>query len=186
MFYIYNNKTLQFEKVNWVSRGLKVLAGAVLVSMVLGWSFKPAIKNNYTESEVKLIMAKHNKFDTEKLIQKIKELNFKFPYIVYAQSILETHHFKSKIFLENKNLFGMKEATKRINVAKGTQYEHAYYNDWIESVMDYAFYTSTYLYNIDTEEDYLTYLGQYYAEDSQYVKKLKDVIEKNNIKEIFN
>ena len=80
----------------------------------------------------------------------------------------------------------MKEATKRINVAKGTQYEHAYYNDWIESVMDYAFYTSTYLYNIDTEEDYLTYLGQYYAEDSQYVKKLKDVIEKNNIKEIFN
>lgn len=186
MFYLYNKKTLQFEEVKWVSSGLKVLAGVVLVSMVLGWSFKPAIKENYTEDEVILINSKFNKFDNDKLIEKIKEFNFRFPYIVYAQSILETGHFKKQIFIENHNLFGMKYASKRVNLTKGTQYEHAFYSDWTESLTDYALYTATYLYSIKTEAEYLSYLGQHYAEDENYITKLKDIIKRENIKSIFN
>lgn len=185
MFYIYNKKTLLFTRVNWVTSGLKVIGGLILIFFIIGLSVKPNIKNNYTEEEVLVINYNYNKFENDKLINKIKELNFKYPHIVYAQSILETSEFKSKMFLENHNLFGMKEAFKRINLAKGTQNEHAYYNDWIESVYDYALYSATYLSSFKTEEEYFNYLSINYAEDKTYVLKLKELISKNNIKKMF-
>ena len=55
MFYVYNKKTLQFEKANWVSNGLKVLGGLILIGFIFGLSLKPNIKENYTEEEVMLI-----------------------------------------------------------------------------------------------------------------------------------
>jgi flagellum-specific peptidoglycan hydrolase FlgJ len=115
----------------------------------------------------------------------LKDLNVKFPYIVMAQSIQETGHWKSGIFLENHNLFGMKEAQRRITTAEGTNRNHAYYNHWRESVYDYAFYQCRYLNGIHTESDYFTYLGASYAEDSSYVERLKKVIEKEGLKELF-
>ena len=131
-------------------------------------------------------MAKQNQFSQEKFESEVRKLNFKFPYIVYAQALLETGEFKSKMFVENHNLFGMKEANKRINTARGTQNEHAYYNNWENSLIDYALYSATYLYSLDNEDDYLNYLGQYYAEDQQYVSKLKEVIVREKLKERFN
>ena len=106
--------------------------------------------------------------------------------IVYAQAILETNNFKSRIFNENNNLFGMKQAVKRITKARYTQYEHAYYKNWIESLDDYALYSSTYLSSLKTESDYFEYISQYYAEDSQYVTKLKKIIASMNLKSKFN
>ena len=186
MFYIYNKQTLQFEKVNWVSYGLKILGGLILLSFIFGLGFKPNIKEKYSEEEVMIINSKFNKFDSEKLINKIKELNFRFPHIVYAQSILETGYFKKGIFTENHNLFSMKRAFKRINTAKGEENGHAYYDDWTESVIDYALYSATYLYSLKTEAEYLNYLGQNYAEDKEYVAKLKNIIKKDHILNIFN
>jgi flagellum-specific peptidoglycan hydrolase FlgJ len=131
-------------------------------------------------------MSKYNKFSEEKLIAEIKSMHFKFPYIVLAQAMHETNFFVSPIFNENHNLFGMKESYKRINVAKGTQSEHAYYNSWNESVIDYALYTATYLSVLKTEEDYFDYLSENYAEDKQYVFKLKTLIKEKNLKSYFN
>jgi uncharacterized FlgJ-related protein len=103
-----------------------------------------------------------------------------------AQSILETGHFKSNVFKENHNLFGMKQATIRINTAKGTQNGHAYYDNWYESVYDYAFYQCRYLATIRNEREYFSYLSKSYAESGDdYVVALKNVIKKNNLKEIF-
>lgn len=185
MFYRFDKNELKYVKVNWMSMGLKALAGIVLLLFILGWSIKPSVKENYTEDEVMIIMSKYNQFNKDKLVDMIKSLNFKFPHIVYGQSLLETGYFKSPVFLENNNLFGMKEATKRINKALGTQNKHAYYKDWTSSVDDYALYCSTYLSKIDNEEDYITYLSQRYAEDPDYAKKLKNIIEKENLKKLF-
>ena len=55
---------------------------------------------------------------------------------------------------------------------KGEENGHAFFNNWKESVLDYAFYQSTYLNKIHTEEEYLKYLGENYAEDSTYVNKI--------------
>ena len=185
MFYVFDKETLQLKKVSWVSLGAKLLTAFIVLSLVVGWTVTPK-QRDYSETEIMLIMAKQNQFNPEKFESEIRKLNFKFPHIVYAQAVLETGGFQSKMFVENHNLFGMKEANKRINTARGTQNEHAYYDNWEKSLIDYALYSATYLYSIDNEDDYLNYLGQYYAEDRDYVNKIKDVIVKEKLKEKFN
>lgn len=152
------------------------------------WSFYVLKKNEYrfmTAEEKLIIIQEYNKFSEEKLITKIKELNIKFPHIVLAQAKLETGNFTSKVFKENNNLFGMKESSIRITTSKGTENNHAYYNNWYESVLDYSFYQCRYLSNIQTEEQYLQYLGQSYAENPKYVDTLINMIKKENLKKYF-
>lgn len=126
-----------------------------------------------------------NEFSEEKLIQMLKDLNVKFPHIVLAQAKLETGHFKSNIFNENHNLFGMKEARVRIHTAKGTKHNHAYYDSWQESVYDYAFYQSTYHSDKKNERQYYRALDKSYAESENYSGALKTIIERENLKELF-
>ena len=121
----------------------------------------------------------------DKLIEEISKLNFKFPYIVLAQAILETGHFESKIFVENNNLFGMKEARVRLNLAKGTQYGHAYYDNWKESVSDYALWYSTFAYKCKNEKQLYKLLNKQYAEATYYPQALKRIIKENNLIERF-
>jgi len=87
--------------------------------------------------------------------------------------------------MENNNLFGMKEATQRINLSKGTQTNHAYYSYWMDSVYDYALYCATYLSKLKTEDDYYNYLSQSYAEDGSYIDKLKNIVT-DDLKSKFN
>jgi len=138
-----------------------------------------------TDTEKVLIIEDQNEFNEEKLIEEINNLNFKFPHIVLAQSILETGHYGSKIFKENHNLFGMKEARIRLNLAKGTQHGHAYYDNWKESVTDYALWYSTYAYKCKTEKQLYKLLDKQYAEADAYVSSLQHIIKINNLKEKF-
>ena len=138
-----------------------------------------------SEEEKLVIIQEHNQFSEDRLIDKLKELNVKFPYIALAQAKLETGNFTSKVFREGNNLFGMREAKQRITTAKGTENNHAYYYSWGESVLDYSFYQCRYLSNINTEEQYFQYLSQSYAENPNYVSILKDMIEKENLKARF-
>jgi len=124
-------------------------------------------------------------FSPDKMVYLMKELNIKYPHIVYAQSLIETGHFDSKIFKENNNLFGMKQARTRVTTAQGTQYNHAYYDNWRESVYDYAFYQCRYLSGLNNEEEYLAYLGRSYAEDPNYVSKIRGLVKRENLKELF-
>jgi len=114
-------------------------------------------------------------FTEEKLIEYIDELNIKFPHIVLAQARLESGNFKSKIFKENNNLFGMKEAKQRISTNKGTNLGHAKYDSWKECVLDYALYQATYLSKFKTEEQYYSYLADNYAENGRYIKLIKKI-----------
>ena len=79
----------------------------------------------------------------------------------------------------------MKEARIRVNTANGTNRGHAYYDDWKESVYDYAFYQSRYLSDLKTEEEYFMYLDRSYAEADNYVTSLKSTIEKEKLRELF-
>jgi|GEM_PF-581255 len=185
MYYTYDKSTLRFVRVNWLTVMMKVLVIFVVLISLFGLTIQ-STKQNRTESEVMIIMAEHNEFSADKLIGMIKKLNFKYPHIVYAQAILETSNFQSRIFKENNNIFGMKQAVIRITKSLGTQYEHAYYKNWMESLDDYALYSSTYLSSLTTESEYFNYLGQNYAEDTQYVSKLRQIIIAMNLKSEFN
>ena len=189
VLYKINKKTLQLEPVNLTK--FKFLAGMGVVStFIIVTSFIP-VKNTpdistYTEYEKILILEQLNEFSEDKLIGKISKLNFRFPHIVYAQSLIETGNFTSKIFKENNNLFGMREAKVRLNLALGTQYSHAYYDSWESSLLDYALYASSYLKDLNTEEKYFDYLGKNYAEDPNYVSKLRKIIKERDLKNKFN
>lgn len=189
MYFKFNKENLTYERVKLVPRMSAFFILGLCVSLITGfiWTDKKQETQNQiiTPEERIIILKEHNSFTENKLIREIKGLNFRFPHIVLAQSKLETGNFKSGIFKENQNLFGMKEASVRINTAKGTNRGHAYYDSWKESLYDYAFYCSTYLSKIKKEELYFQYLSDSYAEDPNYVKRLKSIIEKENLKGIF-
>lgn len=182
-------KTLEPKPINVVG---KIVLTTIIVTTVIGsalfYSGFKLGKNaliSLSEEEKLVIIQEHNQFSEDKLIDKLKELNVKFPYIALAQAKLETGNFTSKVFRENNNLFGMREAKQRITTAQGTENNHAYYYSWGESVLDYSFYQCRYLSNINTEEQYFQYLSQSYAENPNYVSILRDMIEKENLKARF-
>lgn len=150
-------------------------------NMILAGMFILAItftltSNSSKPTQIPVIQeVKTTDFTEEKLIEYVKELNIKFPHIVLAQARLESGNFKSNIFKENNNLFGMKEAKQRISTNKGTNLGHAKYESWKECVLDYALYQATYLSKFKTEEQYYSYLADNYAANGRYVKLLKDI-----------
>lgn len=187
MYYKFNKETLLPEKVNVTNKTLTGVGVAIGLLLVLGFTSKPKDKVQDLSQEEKLIVIReYNEFSETKLIEKIKQLNFKYPHIILAQAKLESGNFKSTIFLENNNMFGMREAKLRANLARGTNRAHAYYDSWQESVLDYALYYSTYLSDIRTEGEYFEYLRQNYAEDPTYVQRLKEMIKKQDLKSKFN
>lgn len=133
----------------------------------------------YISEETKvLIIEENNKFSEARLREYIITTNIRFPHIVLAQAKLESGNFKSNIFLENNNLFGMKVARKRPTLNKGENHNHAYYDNWKESVLDYAFYQAAFLNSLKTEDAYYAYLSNNYAEDSDYVQKVRNLADK--------
>jgi len=186
MYYKFNEETLLPEKVNVTNKTLMGLGAAVGLLLVFGFTSNPANKvQNLSQEDKLIVIREYNEFSENKLIEKITELNFRYPHIILAQAKLESGHFKSTIFLENNNMFGMKEAKLRANLAKGTNRGHAYYETWQESVIDYALYYSSYLRSINTEGEYFEYLRQNYAEDPTYVQRLKQIIKKQELKNKF-
>jgi len=190
MLYKYDHGTLKFAKLCF-KKSISIIIGASTLILIIGYMIgsstrKEVIIKEFIEAEQVILVQELDTFSQDKFIAMITDLNVKYPHIVMAQSILETGHWKSNIFLENHNLFGMKQARRRITTAEGTSRNHAYYNHWRESVYDYAFYQCRYLSKIDSEEDYFEYLGASYAEAPNYVNVLKATIEKENLKALFN
>lgn len=134
------------------------------------------------EREELLVMlneSENKEFSSKRLYEYLKDINVKFPEIVFAQAVLETGGFQSDVFRSNNNIFGMKEAKRRPTLSKGTELNHAYYDSWKESVIDYALYQSLFLSDLKTPEQYYEYLSKNYAEDPNYVKSVKDIV--NNL-----
>lgn len=129
--------------------------------------------------------SKDEKFTREKFAEELKRLDVSFPHIVMAQSMVETSRWKSDVFKQNHNLFGMREAKSRINTALGTNLNYAYYKNWKESIYDYAFYQCKYLSQIKTEEEYFSYLASAYAESPNYINTIRSTIEKEKLRDYF-
>lgn len=183
--YKYKKETLQYVKI---PTEIMFLFIGILITIMVFISFlilENVIKVKYISAETKAIVLrevnKENEFTPNNLKKYLLELNIKYPHIAMAQATIETGNFTSLVFKENKNLFGMKCATRRPSTNKGLNNNHAYYNDWKESVQDYAMFVAAYLNDIHSESEYFEYLKQNYAEDPNYVTKLKAIIKQNNL-----
>ena len=185
--YLYNKQDLSQKKLNKYLIAIYVVLISSLFSFS-GYTVGRVMKLtnlSHIEKELLVVDLQRDDFTEEKLADLLKKLKIKYPEIVLAQARLETGGYKSRIFRENHNLFGMKEAVRRINTAQGTQYNHAYYEHWRESVYDYAFYQCRYMGQVRSREEYFNLLSQSYAEDPVYVTKLKNEIQKRNLSKYF-
>ena len=183
----FNANTLTFEKVK-SNVYIKIITGTIIIFSVLftlGWlsGTNNYIINRFHKTEI--IDTSAVPFSEENLIKLIKDCNIKYPHIVLAQAKLESNNFKSQVFKENNNLFGMRKARRRITSATDEKNTYAYYRDWVDCVYDYAMYQSEVMCSVSNEDEYFTKLGERYAEDPMYVSKLKGMIKTNKLKSIF-
>lgn len=170
----YHKKNMSAKDVTWrfVILVLAIAAASAALAYFVGQqnAINEQIQSLTTEQKIHLVR-ESDPFTPDKLAEYLDELNVQYTDIVLAQAQLETNMFTSRIFQENNNLFGMKVARVRPTTNQGEQYNHAYYSHWRESVLDYAMYQAKYLSGLSRQE-YLQYLGKYYAEDSNYVRKI--------------
>lgn len=181
--YTYNTKTLKYRKANFIKLLFYILCG-LLVFMIVSITIikvkDTLIYNTETQIESPIIVIEKdtNTFSKENLIAYIDNINIKFPKIVYAQACIETGYFTSSIFKENNNLFGMKCARSRCYTHQGPFRGHAKYENWKMSVIDYALYQSAYLRKLNTEAQYYQYISENYAQDPNYINKVKSIVAK--------
>lgn len=188
MIYKYDKETLNYKKVTGKVMLISISVILLISFIVSVISLRNINEVKYISQETKSIILreadKANEFTPYKLKEYILELNIRYPHIVLAQAQKESGTGKSPMFRTNKNLFGLKEAKRRPTTALGTDHNHAYYDNWKESVLDYAFLQAAYMHEIKTEDEYYQYLGQYYAEDPNYVVSLKEIVNKMKLKEL--
>lgn len=113
------------------------------------------------------------------------------PEQVYAQILIESGHLESFLVKRAHNLLGMRYPFKRKTTAigiflpesnliiKGTQEEllkfryqnhYAVYANWQSCVQDYKLWQD---HCFKLTDRYLNFLGEFYAEDTRYVEKIR-------------
>lgn len=120
-----------------------------------------------------------------RVLYKLESYGIRFPEVALAQMWLETGRFKSKIFKENNNLFGMKRARIRPSTNAGENRGHASYSSIEDSINDYVLWQEYFMPRyennygkIETIDDYIRFLQPIYAEDPNYREKLTKLVAK--------
>lgn len=173
-------KTIRIPKV--ITHGVFIL----LLAKVLSSYTEPAapVKVRVIEKLVPQTV-EALEFSEENLKLYMDQINLKFKHIVLAQAMIESGYFTSKIFQENHNMFGMKQAKSRQTTNIGVNRGHAKYASWQDCVLDYALYQARYLGKVKTDEEYYSYLSNSYAEDPNYIKKVRrlanDILNSDNM-----
>lgn len=184
MIYVYDKKEIRFKKL---ARRRIALAVGILVGISVTTSYVAGRYNSFHnlteyEREILLINLEYPPFTEDDFVRQLEEVNMRFPHIVMAQAYIESSYkgrpFNSPIFRENHNMFGMKQARGRATTALGTRRNHAYYRNWEYAVIDYALYQTAFLRKIRTEDQYYRYLANSYAEDPNYITKVRKLAEK--------
>lgn len=178
----FNKTRFLFKKIHIYKLYLYIICFSALI-FAIGWATNTRIVEKIITIEDP--PEPRIPFSEDALINLIEECHIKYPYIVLAQARLESGHFTSKVFKENHNMFGMRKANQRITSAKGEKNTYAYYRDWMDCVYDYAMYQSSVMCSVSNENEYLNRLGAKYAEDPEYVVKLKRIIQDEKIKSMF-
>lgn len=107
----------------------------------------------------------------------MQEINLKFPKVALAQARLESGNFRSRLFREDFNMFGMKTAQRRVTLSKSEPGQYAEYHSWKESVIDYALYQSTYHFKVKSQREYIDQVCESYSENPKYKTVLLEVID---------
>jgi hypothetical protein len=139
--------------------------------------FKSKINGNEPKSTNKPQLP----FTPENLKSEIQKQGIVHPDVALAQATWESGHFKSKVFQENNNLFGMKLAHQRDTTAIGENRRHAKYKTWQDSVKDYKLWQDSNGMSKLPKEKYIIKLSTIYCPppdcpSGSYSKNIKQLI----------
>lgn len=164
--YVRNRKTLEMKKISHTkfSTLIATFLAVFLITLRIGYElgYDVGKKTQINEKDVVLIFndLENTSFTPKKFYKYLKKINIKFPEIVFAQSMKECG-FKSSLFKNNNNLFGMRGASKRPNLQNGVNDGYGYYDNWKLSVVDYALYQVTIgVTKLKTEDQYLEFIKE--------------------------
>ena len=120
-------------------------------------------------------------FSEKNLGQELKNQGVMYPDVAMAQSMLETGYFKSDIFLDNNNLFGMRQPRQRQTLSKGPNRGHASFNNWQDSVKDYKMWQDYNKLSNLSKDQYIAKLNRIYCippscGSNNYAKKVKSLL----------
>lgn len=158
-------------------KGVKLKVTLLILLTVLIGFIAVVLTANYTKVEPKTLDSVSvvedkvpnfmSKPPQEGLMEALIYYKVDHPEIVYAQAVLETGWFTSNLCLNSHNLFGL------YNSKKSQYYK---FNHWTESVVAYVKFVQ-YKYNpTENYYDFLTRIG--YAEDKDYISKVKNITNK--------
>jgi hypothetical protein len=116
------------------------------------------------------------KLEKEEVLNYMDSVGIQYPEIVWAQAVWETGHFRSKLYVYNNNLFGMRVARSRQHTAIGKRFGYARYVSWQESVLDYKYFQQLFIGKIKSKKDYFRYLDKYYSGSKRYSKSIKKIL----------
>lgn len=152
-------------------KNIIVIVILLWIIMTISGVILKRVGNNTKENLSNFELIKQLDFE-DSVYNYIQELNIKHPDVVFRQARIESGNFTSRVFKDNNNMFGFKQAYKRPNTQIGVNRGYAVYANWQECVIDYALYQTYSAKNL-SKEDYINFLGKYYAEDPEYTKKIE-------------
>ena len=118
----------------------------------------------------------NNPISDEILYNYLKTMRVPHADIIVAQAHLESQNFTSNLFKRQNNFLGMKIPSKRISTTGQGKGEYKDYTNWQECTTDYIFWMHHHQAHKLNREEYFNLLGKIYAEDPEYVNKLKGII----------
>lgn len=124
----------------------------------------------------------NNPITDEILYNYLKTMRVPHADIIVAQAHLESQNFTSNLFKRQNNFLGMKVSSQRISTTGQGKGEYKDYTNWQECTTDYIFWMNHYQAHKLNRDEYFNLLGKIYAEDPEYVKKLKGIISKFKFK----
>ena len=151
-------------KQKWLNVLILILIG-VLYSLYYSDHHKYKYPKKLIKEQPKFLLSDNPEKD---LMAVLEYYNVKYKHIVHAQAILETGYFKSRVYKEYNNLFGLYDSYNK---------DYYKFNHWSESVVAYLNYIQ---YKYKPPCNYYVFLVNIgYAEDPDYVTKLKTIVKRH-------
>ena len=169
----YNEKNIVIKKL------VKILIVILVMLYISHVDQSKAIEiAKYTISDtIKIVEDKKPKSLSNQIFEYIKEQKIENSNVVFAQAKLESNSFKSKLFLNHHNMFGMKIPHSRPTLAIGqTKSGYAIYKSWKDSVKDYALYQKYTKKKGLSQEQYIKRISNNYSVDLNYSNKIRKLI----------
>lgn len=178
--YWFNEKELKYEPHK--GSNFKILVTVVVAFLLLGAT--SIVKINHTFEKIPVIIDSSKEECTlDKTYKLAKEIGIKFPDIYVAMVAIESGNLSSPIYTELNNLTCMEYTRGRPSLGKNTGKRFARFDDWKQSVYDFAIWQTYCSKSNISREDYFKLLDRVYCpsnlEENKgplYSERIKDYL----------